>query len=208
MLDDKELDLAKHLKILLADNEMNSGKLILEIIPVYWETDGDKKRTIEPDGIYRPLFYVHMYGGLMNFENFSRSFLCFLSGHLECCLIQLILKTPVQRNASKPYGQLVHGLMKKGKISESLGQDLLDFNGAVNVPSKHFGAYQPTNWLDERTFAIEEASYAFVLTRHLSIQLFTKLESSGVKLPHKWPEFNDDWLSQFPPVERILFPKN
>ncbi|OPY34234.1 MAG: hypothetical protein A4E32_00506 [Methanomassiliicoccales archaeon PtaU1.Bin124] len=201
LLNDKELDLAKHLNVILMDNSYNSGSFICDIIPAYWETVGDRQRTIDPDGIYRPLYYVHQYGGLRDFHNHTRTFMANLSGHLEGCLLQLTPSPPKFRTPHKPYGGLVKELSESGILLNDLATDLWQFNQAINVPSKHFNAYHPTQWLDVRTFGVEEASCAFVLTRHLSIQLFDLLSSRGVALPHQWPPFKDGWLTWSPSID-------
>ena len=95
----------------------------------------------------------------------------------------------------QPFGRLIRPLKASGILSPKLAEELLKFNALINVPSKHFGAYVPTRWLDERTFSVLEVSSALVIMRRLSIQLFAILNMNGVVLPSAWPELKDEWLS-------------
>ncbi len=201
MLDEKELKLADHLALLLADDRFDSGSFILTTIPMYWETVGDRSRSLEPDPIYRPLYYVHGYGGTRNFEEKTRVFIDNVSAHIEGCLLYLTPSPPRFRAPTRPFGGLVAQLKESGILSDELAGDLWKFNEVANVPSKHFGAYTPTPWLDERTFSIKEAAYAFVMMRKLAIQLFALLKTNGADLPHYWPEFKEDWLVLSPLIE-------
>jgi len=97
----------------------------------------------------------------------------------------------------RAFGPAVLQLKKQKILSAELADQLWRFNEVINVPAKHFGAYAPTNWLDERTFSVTETVYAIVIMRKLSMQLFTLLKDNGVSLPHEWPEFRDEWLSWF-----------
>ena len=119
----------------------------------------------------------------------------FISNHLEGCLQNLMRSPREDRGFSKTFGPLVAQLKKAGVLSTELATQLWRFNEAVNVPSKHFGAYIPTRRLNERTFSVAETAYALVLMRKFSMQLFTLLKANGVALPHEWPEFKDEWLS-------------
>ena len=197
LLDQRELQLAKHLSLLLGDDKWDVGPLVEEILPVYWEKMGDILQNLEPGSIYRSLYYIHKYSAEGNFKNCTRSYMTFISNHLEGCLLYLTPFPPEHRGPSKPFGRLVKPLKQAGVLSEELAEQLWKFNAAVNVPSKHFDAYMPTRRLDERTFSVMEAAYAFVLMRRLSMQLFGLLQANGVSLPHGWPEFKDGWLSWF-----------
>jgi hypothetical protein len=206
LFDEKELNLVIHLITLVEDNKYDHGLLILDIIPTYWENVGDRQRTIGPRDIYRPLYYVHLYGKSRNFKKNTRVIMTNLSGHLEGCLHQLMSSKSVPEKLSKSFGVLVESLYKSDILSDELANDLWEFNRIANIPSKHFNAFHSTQWLDERTFSVEDAIYAFILTRHLSIQLFTLLESRGVNLPHLWPSFRDDWLTLFPLIDESISP--
>lgn len=198
-LDERELSLANHLTELLKDNKWDSGSFILSIIPVYWEKIEQIHRSIEPDPIYRPLYYVHMYGRLANFENYTRIFIINICGHLEGCLVYLTRFPPKYRRPSGPFGTLVGKLRNQKVLSDDLANKLWRFNASFNVPSKHFSArFRSRSRLDERTFSIYEAALAFVMMRKLSIQLFRLLKGRGVNISTQWPEFNEDWLTMCP----------
>lgn len=201
LLDQKELALADHLTVLLADDKYDPGALIMSMIPMYWEEVGDRARTLKPDGIYRPLYYVHQYRSLREFENKTRVFLNNVCGHLEGCLLQLTATPPQFRTSTRPFGGLVRQLRDSGVLPDELALSLFKFNEAVNVPSKHFGAYTPTDWLDERTFSIEEASLSFMMMRKMSIELFRLLKARGISLAFDWPPFNEEWLEWSPLFE-------
>jgi hypothetical protein len=208
ILDEQEWHLAERLSFLLGDNRYNVTKLILEIIPTYWEKVEDRLRTLAPDNIYRPLYYIHTKSGNKDFENNTRSYMGTISAHLEGCLMFLTSSPPSREYgvSPQPFGRLVGPLMNSNIISPELAAQLWKFNELVNIPSKHYGAYAPTRWLDERTFSIFETACAFVLMRKLSIQLFKILETKGVPLPHGWPDFKHEWLSyskvvESPPIE-------
>lgn len=201
IFDQKELQLSRHLAFLLEDDSCDSSSLVEEMIPIYWEGVGDRKRTLFPDNIYRPLYYIHVWSSTCNFRDSTRAYMMVISGHLEGCLMYLTSSPPSQYGVpSQPFGRLVRPLKASGILSAELADQLWKFNAAINVPSKHFGTYVPTHWLDERTFSVFETTCALVLMRKLSMKLFEILKVNGVILPHGWPEFKDEWLSWSPKI--------
>lgn len=197
LLDQRELQLANHLSLLLGDDKWDAGPLIGEILPVYWEMVGDRAQNCHPGNIYRPLYYIHDWSSQGGFKESTRAYMDVISNHIEGCL-QNLLKLPTQsRGMSRAFGPAVVQLKKQGILSTELADHLWRFNDVINVPAKHFGAYTPTHWLDERTFSAIETVCAIVIMRKLSIQLFTILKANGVSLPYGWPEYKDEWLSQF-----------
>ncbi|MBA7655843.1 hypothetical protein ES703_63752 [subsurface metagenome] len=197
LLDQRELQLANHLSLLLDDDKWDAGPLIEEILPVYWEKVGDKFQNLHPGNIYRPLNYIHVWSSSGDFKNSTRAYMDVISGHLEGCLQNLMTFRSKHRAMSRTFGPLVAQLKNTGILSAELADHLWKFNAVINVPAKHFGAYAPTRWLDERTFSVIETVYAIVIMRKLSMQLFALLEANVVSLPHGWPEFKDEWLSWF-----------
>lgn len=196
-LDDKELRLANHLSLLLGDDKWDAGPLIEEILPVYWEKIGDRSQNCHPGNIYRPLNYIHVWSSLGDFKDRTRAYMDVISNHIEGCL-QNLLRLPTQGRAmSRAFGNLVQQLKEQRLLSPELANHLWKFNEAINVPAKHFGAYAPTNWLDERTFSVIETIYAIIIMRKLSVQLFALMKANDIPLPHEWPEFKDEWLSSF-----------
>lgn len=196
-LDEKELQLARYLYKLLKDPDyFCSGELVADILPTYSEKCGDYYRTLDPDPIYRPLYYLHMYAGCRHFEDTTRIFLINASSHLEGCLLWLTKTPPRFRGSSVPFGGLVYELHKAKILSEGLANQLLIFNSLFNVPAKHMTTYfRPHSRLDERTFSCLDASLGFLAMRKLSIELFSILQKKGINLPHYWKEFDDNWLS-------------
>jgi hypothetical protein len=137
-----------------------------------------------------------MYANSRHFKENTRIFLINACAHIEGCLLWLTKTPPRFRGSSVPFGGLVHELLKGKILSEELAKHLLRFNSLFNVPAKHMTAYfQPHSRIDERTFSCLDASFAFMIMRKLSIELFTILEKRGVCLPHGWKEFDDNWLS-------------
>ena len=197
LLDQRELQLAKHLSLLLGDDKWDAGPLVEEILPVYWEKVGDILQNLEPGNIYRPLYYIHKWSSEGDFKNSTRAYMDVISGHLEGCLQNLLPFPSEHRAMSRAFGPLVTQLKKTGNLSAELADHLWKFNAVINVPAKHFAAYAPTRLLDERTFSAIETVYAIVIMRKLSMQLFALLKANGVSLPHGWPEFKDEWLSWF-----------
>jgi hypothetical protein len=196
-LDKKELELAAYLSRLLRNpNCIYVGVLVSEILPTYSEERDGYSRTLEPDPIYRPLYYLHMYANTRHFKQNSRIFLIMASSHLEGCLLWLTKTPPRFRGSSKPFGQLVVELLGEGILSKELADELLRFNRLFNIPSKHMTAFfQPHSRIDERTFTCFDASLAFMVMRKLSIELFKILQMRGMHLPQGWKEFDDHWLS-------------
>jgi hypothetical protein len=137
-----------------------------------------------------------MYANTRNFKDNTRIFLNNASSHLEGCLLWLAKTPPKYRSPSKPFGQLVLGLLEEGILSKVFADQLLRFNRLVNVPAKHMTAFfQPHSRIDERTFSCFDASLAFIVMRKLSIELFKILQKKGIRLPQGWREFDDSWLS-------------
>ena len=119
----------------------------------------------------------------------------FISGHIEGCLQQLMPLPRDDRKISKTFGPLITRLKKEGVLPADLAEQLWKFNEAINVSSKHFGAYIPTRRLGERTFSVIETTWALVLMRRLSMQLFDLLKTRGKPLPRQWPAFKEEWLT-------------
>jgi len=93
-LDKKELELAAYLSRLLENPRcVYAGVLVSEILPAYSEKRGESFRSLEPDPIYRPLYYLHMYANGRRFKENTRIFLDMAGSHLEGCLLWLT-KTP------------------------------------------------------------------------------------------------------------------
>jgi hypothetical protein len=196
-LNRKELELAAYLsKLLRNPNCIYAGDLVSEILPTYSEKRGESYYTLEPDPIYRPLYYLHMYADTRHFKENTRIFLINASSHLEGCLLWLTKTPPKYRSPSKSFGPLVIGLCEEGILSKELADQLLKFNKLVNVPAKHMTAFfQPHSRIDERTFTCFDASLAFMAMRKLSIELFKILQIRGICLPQGWKKFDDNWLS-------------
>ena len=195
-LDERELQIAEHLAYLLSDDRWDAASLIESIIPVYWEHVDDYDQTLDPDNVFRPLYYIHVKATVNSeaFRKNTRSYMLFISGHIEGCLQQLMPIPRDDRKISKTFGPLVARLKKEGTLPVELAELLWKFNAAINVPSKHFGAYIPTRRLRERTFSVIETAWAFVLMRKLSMQLFDLLQIRGRPLPKQWPVFKEEWL--------------
>lgn len=197
LLDKRELQLANHLSLLLEGDKWDAGPLVEEILPVYWEKVGDRSQNLHPGNIYRPLNYIHVWSSLGDFKDRTRAYMDVISSHLEGCLQNLTTSHGEHRTMPRAFGPVVEQLKKTGILSAELADHLRKFNAVINVPAKHFGAYAPTRWLDERTFSMIETVYAIVIMRKLSMQLFALLKANGVSLPHGWPAFKDEWLSWF-----------
>jgi len=196
ILDEREWQLVNRLVQISDDDTYDAGSLIKEILPVYCERVGDKDHILFPSNIYRPLYYIHSWSSCVNFRESTRAYMMVISGHLEGCLLYLTSSPPSKYGVpSQPFGRLIGPLKSSGILSERLADQLWRFNSAVNVPAKHFGAYVPTQRLDERTFSPLETVCAFVMARRLSVELFKILNANGVVLPHGWPDFRDEWLS-------------
>lgn len=200
ILDQRELQLARHLALLLDDDSCDSSSLVEDIIPIYWQQVGDICQNLHPGNIYRPLYYIHSWSSLGDFKNRTRAYIDVISSHLEGCLENLTPFPSEDRAISKTFGPLVARLKKAGVLSPDFADQLWKFNAVINVPAKHFGAYAPTRRLDERTFTVMETTCALVIMRKLSIQLFELLKANGITLPHEWPEFKDEWLSWSPKI--------
>ncbi len=204
LLDKRELLLADNLSFLLGDDNWDAGPLIGEILPTYWVKVGDILENCQPANIYRPLYYIHRWSSGSKFKDGTRAYMDVVSGHIEGCL-QNLLKLPTHgRRFERAFGPAVAELKKQRILSEGLANQLWKFNDVINVPAKHFGAYAPTNRLDKRTFSVIETTQAIVLMRKFSIVLFKLLKTTGVSLPHEWPEFKDEWLSRLDEYKQPL----
>jgi hypothetical protein len=189
LLDEQEWRLAQRLATVLGDDTLDAGGLVLEILPVFWEGDSSMMaRTLRPDSIYRPLYYVHMYAGLPRFGKFTRIFLDMICGHLEACLEQLTQSPPKSRHPTGLFGTLASSLYRMGVIPQTLADQVSRFNKVANVPSTHLRS-------DERTFSVSDSALAFVMMRKLSIQLSAALKARGVNLPARWKGLDDSWLT-------------
>lgn len=201
MLDEEELVLAYHLSDILENDELDAGLFVATILPVYFEVEGDRARTLRPDPIYRPLYYVHVYADKQDFGGYSRIFMDMASAHIEGCLKWLTPNPPEYRSGGGPFGTLVVALHKAGILGAELSEYLRDFNASVNVPSKHFAAdFLDRSYLDKRTFSVDDAALSLIMARKLSVQLFDLLVARGVSLPQLWPPFKQEWLSWSPKI--------
>jgi len=196
-LDERELHLAHHLACLLYDDRWDAASLIESIIPVYWERVDEWEQTLDPDNVFRPLYYIHGKATRSSeiFRENTRAYMTFISGHIEGCLQQLTPPPRGDRKMSRTFGRLVKRLEDDGVLPSELAGHLWEFNDAINVASKHFDAYMPTRRLRERTFSVMETTWALVLMRKLSMQLFDLLEIRGRPLPRRWPAFKEEWLT-------------
>jgi hypothetical protein len=206
LLGPKERLLVEHLSKVFPDNTVDTGALILEIIPKYWKREGERVLTLEPDGVYRPFLYIHSYGGRADFPDVTRTFIENVSVHLEGCLQQLTPRPPKSRGPTVPFGQLIKLLEGDGVLSEELAHHLWLFNACFNVPSKHPQTYVVTRRVDRRTFSVADAALAFVLMRQLSLSLFDLMKKKAVVLPQEWPPFDEKWLTYVPSVEDHITP--
>ena len=197
ILDEKEWQLSLFLSELLENPRCYLvGSLVKDILPKYSEKRGDHSCTLQPDPIYRPLYYLHIYSDMRNFSKFSRHFITLTGGHIEGCLLWLTKTPPKYRSPSKPFGTLVHELYNEKILPEKLFDELKKYNKVANVPAKHFTAhYEPQSNIEKRTFTCLDASLAFMMMRKLSMQLFDLLLSRGVVLPQLWKKFDNNWLS-------------
>jgi hypothetical protein len=197
VLDERELQLAERLAFLLDDDKWDAASLIESIIPVYWERVDEWEQTLDPDNVFRPLYYIHGKASIdsENFRQNTRAYMIYISGHIEGCLQQLMPLPRDDRTISKTFGPLVARLKENGVMPAELARLLWKFNDAINVPSKHFGAYMPTRRLRERTFSVMETAWALAIMRKLSMQLFDLLKTRGRPLPRQWPAFEEEWLT-------------
>jgi len=197
ILDEKEWQLSLFLSELLENPRCYLvGNLVKDILPKYSEKRGEHSYTLQPDPIYRPLYYLHGYAERSDFDKFSRHFIALTGAHIEGCLLWLTKTPPRFRSPSKPFGYLVVKLYNEKILPEKLSGELMGFNKLVNVPAKHFTAkFRPQSQIEERTFSCFDASLAFMMMRRLSMQLFDLLLSRGVVLPQLWKKFDNNWLS-------------
>ena len=119
--------------------------------------------------IFKTLAYVHDVAGLREFGEKTRNFLTNVSGFLEGCLFHLYIDAGPYAHANLPFGKLVGALQEDGAIPDELAASLWAFNKVVNVSSKHFDSFPMPERLDEHTFSVGDAAYAFVMMRKLVI---------------------------------------
>jgi hypothetical protein len=198
ILNNNEFQLAEFLSDLLGNPKCKFVYLLMEdILPVYYEKSGAVTRTLSPDPIYRPLYYIHSYSISPHFEDCTRAFIAMTGAHIEGCLYWLTKEPQEFGSPSKPFGGLVKLLFQEGVLPEKLVNNLFRFNEVANIPAKHFiASHYSRSLIDERTFSVFDAALDFVMMRNLSIQLFSLLLSKRVALPHLWKEFDNEWLSE------------
>lgn len=197
ILDEKEFQLSWFLSDLLENPKCYLVTALVEdILPKYSEEKEGHSYTLQPDPIYRPLYYLHTHTVVPNFGDITRHYISLAAAHIEGCLYWLT-ETPIKnRKPSKPFGGLVFMLNQQGIIPNKLSLDLMNFNKIVNVPSKHFTAnFRNRSSVEERTFSCFDAALALIMMRKLSMQLFDILISKGICLPYGWKQFDERWLS-------------
>ncbi len=189
MLTQDELDLAGRLYWLLESGLMKEAwALIRDIFPVYWRDGNGASYTLDPDPVYRSLYYLDDPYGYMQH---TRSALALMGSHLEG-LLEIIPGSP----SSQSLGRMVYYLRSKGLLPANLAQELMEFNSVAYIRAKHLASdpFLPER-LDIRTFSPWEAVLCLIMMRNFSIRLFQILESRGVNLPEKWKEFKREWLT-------------
>ena len=197
ILDEKEWKLSLFLSELL-ENPLCYlvSNLVKDILPKYSEKRGKSSYTLDPDPIYRPLYYLHKYSGMSDFGGISRHYIALTGAHIEGCLHWLTKKPPRFRAPPKPFGYLVIKLHELKILPEKLSIELMRFNKIVNIPAKHFTAhYKSRSQIEKRTFSCFDTALTLMMMRKLSIQLFDLLISRGVVLPQLWKKFDNNWLS-------------
>lgn len=197
MLDDDEFKLSLYLSELLENPKCYLVTALVEdILPKYSEKREGSSYTLEPDPIYRPLYYLHTHTVVPNFKSITRHYISLTGAHIEGCLYWLTKAAPKFRKPPKPFGGLIVTLNKNGILPDKLSIELMEFNKIVNVRAKHFTAYHlPRSLIDERTFSCFDAALTLIMMRKLSMQLFDLLISRGVNLPQQWKKFDMNWLS-------------
>lgn len=192
----REQALASHLTMLLNNTEYEILPLIADILPVYAKKRGDHYVNLEPFLIYRQLYYIHYaFNSTRPFMESTREFLRTISGYIEACLHYLIAAQPNARSYPNMFGRSLEKLEKEGVLTKELATKIQKLNQVVNIPAKHPSTFfDPDMPLDKRTFSINDASLALVITRSISIELFEVLKASGVNIPEGWREFDEEWL--------------
>lgn len=201
-----ELRLARHVSDVLSNSRLDSGALVLEIIPRYWEKKGPTYLTLSPDGVYRPFLYIHGYAGRRDFKSLTRTFIANVCAHLEGCVQQLSPSPPEHRGTTEPFGRLVRSLERTRALPRDLGQRLSRFNAVFNIPSKHPQTAIGARRTDERMFSVLDAAYSLIVMRRLSIELFDLMRLKGVVLPYAWPPFDEGWLDYSPSADEPPHP--
>jgi hypothetical protein len=198
-LDEEETKLANHLAELLADDKYNTFAFLLPILPKYWERkDEHTLVALPPRSIFKTLSYVHSTAGMREFADKTRDFLADVSGFLEGCLFHILHPDAgPYGDTNLPFGRLVEALQNEGALREGLADRLWAFNRTVNISSKHFDSFPMPERLDEHTFSVPDAAYAFVMMRKLAIPLFELLRKKGV-ITAEWPPFDEKWLTWSP----------
>jgi len=135
---------------------------------------------------------------MREFADKTRDFLADVSGFLEGCLFHLLHSDAgPYGDTNLPFGRLVEALRNEGAFPEGFAEQLWAFNHAVNISSKHFDSFPMPEPLDEHTFSVGDAAYAFVMMRKLAIPLFELLRKKGV-IAAEWPPLDEKWLTWSP----------
>lgn len=200
LLTEDELELAKHIAMLLGNPKYDTASLVAKMLPLYWRKQGNRTYTIPPRDVYRPLYYLHTYADKGHFSEITRLYVSMTGQHLEGCLKHLVKNTPElsRKLLNLPLGALVKKLKAERLLPQILSDQLLDFNSAFYIPAKHMSAQEPIDELRDdlhkRTFSILDAALALLIMRKLSIQLFSLLMKRGIRLPKRWKDFDKEWL--------------
>jgi len=185
LLTDKEITLAKRLNYLIRTKRMKQAWALLEqVLPKYWKEERGILRTLSPDSVYRPIYYLNEP---YEFVRNPRHMIVLMGNHLGGLLEHLMdLHGP-------PLGGLTNALSKT-KPSK-LTSLLLEFN-SIYVRAKHPSA-DPflQKRLDRRTFPTREAIFCLIMMRHLSMKLFDLLRENGKPLAEGWKQIDSEWLS-------------
>ena len=81
VLSGEEVDLAERLDFLIRNREMLKAWALLEqILPVFWQSDGNILRTISPTYVYRTLYYLNEP---YEFKRNPRHMIFLMGNHLE-----------------------------------------------------------------------------------------------------------------------------
>lgn len=199
VLTEEELLLSIHLERILVGKKLDSERFLNRILPRWWEEIGEHVRSLLPEGIYRPLYYVVGYGRRPDFRRVTRTFIQNVSAHFEGAIHQLRVVSVGKRGPKSTRGE-IERLRNDRVFTEELAGGLHRFNEVVNIQSKHFDAMLSPRWLNLRTFSTLDASRAFVLMRHFSIRLFGLIQQNGGSLPYVWPDFDPYWLDWQPSI--------
>lgn len=196
LLSEEELALALKLSEVLEDSNYDAVGLLHKVLPKYWVRDGGSVRSLSPRSVYRPFYYVATYAESPHFEEHSRIFIDNVCGHIEGCLHWLVKATVGSERGGLPFGPLVKLLEEAQIVETELADQLMIFNRVVYIPAKHHTVQDFLGLsLDERSFSVQDASFALVLARKLSVQLFDLLRSHGEPIPADWKPFSSAWLT-------------